>query len=293
MTNNKIGLCAMIAIATLSTMMLIGLVPSASGQDELKNPESLSLAPAQLPGAHNSPLPALKAPIESAQLQEVQSPSGPLKVVDLANWAGYAVTGSSFTSVLGSWVVPAYHCLKTPNSTSTVFVGIDGYSDNTIEAIGTASDCVGTHYQYFAVYTLGTTSAKITGFSVKSGDLISASVSYAGSEFTIEIYNITQGLFFSKSAAVSGAQRSSAEWIVQREVNPTYPLMDFGKVSSGSDYTNIVDTDWATDSSVSGSISDFGSNVVKINMIYGGVTYATPTALTTDGSSFIVNWKHE
>lgn len=240
------------------------------------------------------PRPSLiMAPIESAQLQEVPTPGGPLKVVDSASWAGYAVTGSSFTSVLGSWVVPAYHCLKTPNSTSTVFVGIDGYSDNTIEAIGTTFNCVGTHFQYYAVYTLGTTYAKITGFSVKPGDLISANVSYAGSEFTIEIYNITQGLFFSKSAAISGAERSSAEWIVQRAVNPTYALMDFGKVSSGFDYTNITDSDWATDSSVSGPISDFGSNMVKINMVTGGVTYATPSALTTDGSSFIVNWKHE
>jgi len=28
-------------------------------------------------------------------------------------------------------------------------------------------------------------------------------------------------------------------------------------------------------------------------MVSGGVTYATPTALTPDGSSFQVNWKHE
>ena len=291
MTNNKTGLNAMIAIATLTTMLLIGFVPSATGQDELKNPESLSLA--QLPGAHNSPLQTLiMAPSESAQLQEVATSGGPLKVVDSASWAGYAVTGSSFTSVLGSWIVPAFHCLKTPNSYSVAFVGIDGYSDNTIEAIGTEFDCIGTKYQYYALYQLGTTSTKITGFSVKSGDLISASVSY-GPDFTVEIYNITQGLFFSTSAAVSGAQRSSAEWIVERYSNPGYPFMDFGKISSGSDYTNIVDTDWATDSSVSGPISDFGSKMVKLNMVSGGVTYATPTALTTDGSSFIVNWKHE
>jgi hypothetical protein len=294
MTHNKTGFCAMIAIATLSSMMLIGFVPSATGQDELKNPESLSLASAQLPDAHNPPLPTLiMGPNESAQPREVRTPSGPLKVVDAVNWAGYAVTGSSFTSVLGSWVVPAYHCLKTPGAKSTVFVGIDGYSDNTIEGIGTEFDCVGTHYQYFALYTLGTTSKKITGFSVKPGDLISANVSYDGSEFFVQIYNITQGLFFSTSAAVSGAQRSSAEWIVGRYINPTIALMDFGKVSSGSDYTNIVDTDWATDSSVSGPISDFGSHIVKFNMVNAGVTEATPSALTTDGSSFTVTWKNE
>jgi hypothetical protein len=236
------------------------------------------------------------APLAPKQPDGGNAADGPEKSIDSTNWAGYAVTGSDFTGAGGSWIVPKYHCLATPNSKSVAFVGMDGYSDNTIEAIGTESDCVGRKYQYFAWYTLGTTVTKITGFSVKSGDAILASVSYAGSEFTVEILNITQGTAFRTSAAVSGAQRSSAEWIVQRledGAGQYFPLMDFGKVSSGSDYTNIVDTDWATDSSVSGPISDFGSKVVKINMVDTGVTYATPAALTTDGSSFIVNWKHE
>lgn len=297
MTHRKSSTNWTFAIATLSIMMLIGFVSGATGQDEPNDPESLSPAFAQLPSAQNSPLPtSIAAPIKSGQLEEVSTVSGPLKVQTFANWAGYAVTGSSFTSVLGSWVVPPYHCLKTPNSESWFFVGMDGYSlsSETIENIGTASFCNGTHSEYFAWYTLGKTGVVITGFSVKTGDVISASVTYAGSEFTVEIYNITQGTFFSKSKAVSAAQRSSAEWILGRDTSLP-PLMDFGKVSSGFDYTSITDTNWASDSSVSGPISDFGSKVVKITMFNSGtgITYATPTALSTDGSSFTVNWNHE
>ncbi len=253
---------------------------------------AVSVAFAQVDSVAGPRPTGIMAPLAPIQPDGGNAADPPETTVNFTNWAGYAVTGSSFTSVLGSWVVPGYHCIKTPSSNSYAFVGIDGYSDTTIEAIGTESDCIGTHYQYFAWYTLGATFIKITGFSVKSGDVISASVSYAGSEFTVEIYNITQGKFFSQTTAVPGAQRSSAEWIVGR-YNSLPPLMDFGKVSAGSDYTNIGDTDWATDSSVSGPISDFGSKMVKINMISEGVTYATPSALTTDGSSFIVNWKHE
>ena len=45
---------------------------------------------------------------------------------------------------------------------------------------------------------------------------------------------------------------------------------------------------------VTGPISDFGSSVQKITMeTSGGTKKAVPTALTTDGSSFKVTWKHE
>jgi len=235
----------------------------------------------------------IMAPLAPIHPDGGNAADGPGMSINSTNWAGYAVTGSDFIGVSGSWIVPKYHCLTTPNSKSVAFVGIDGYSDTTIESIGTESDCVGTKYQYFAWYTLGTGVTKITGFSVKSGDAILARVSYAGSEFTVEILNLTQGTVFSTSAAVSGAQRSSAEWIVARYVNPVSPLMDFGIVSSGQDFTNVAETDWATDSAGRGPIAAFGSNMVKINMVSGGVTYATPTALTPDGSSFQVNWKHE
>jgi hypothetical protein len=58
-----------------------------------------------------------------------------------------AVTGSkaSVTDVTGSWTVPAVDCTSpngTPNGYSSFWVGIDGYGSNTVEQIGTDSDCV-------------------------------------------------------------------------------------------------------------------------------------------------------
>src|SRR5271169_6807073 len=248
---------------------------------------------AQAPNAPHSPLTASTMAPFTRITKGANDADVPGAAKEIANWAGYAVTGIDFSEVQGSWVVPKYHCVQTPNSNSAVFAGIDGYpsTNATMEVIGTASNCVSGKSQYFAWYTLGRAILEIGGFPVKSGDLISASVTYKNGEFFVSISDLTQVWTYSTGAAVSGAKRSSAEWIVARNASLP-PLMDFGKVNSGYDYTSVLDSDWATDSTLTGPIGVFGS-IVKINMVYGGVTLATPTALTTDRSSFTVNWKHE
>ena len=50
--------------------------------------------------------------------------------------------------------------------------------------------------------------------TIKSGDVISAEVSYSGGKFTVKITDVTTGKTFSTSSKVKG-QRSSAEWIAE------------------------------------------------------------------------------
>jgi hypothetical protein len=74
-----------------------------------------------------------------------------------SNWSGYAVypdppsspgkkNGKKFTStqtfsdVAGSWVVPSVGSSTSTNTYSAVWLGLDGYSDNTVEQIGTEQD---------------------------------------------------------------------------------------------------------------------------------------------------------
>jgi hypothetical protein len=71
---------------------------------------------------------------------------------------------------------------------------------------------------------------------------------------------------------------------------------DFVRANFGKDYNAFVPgSNNATDSSITNAdIADFGSNVEEITMVSSkGVTEAVPTALTTDGTSFRVNWKAE
>jgi hypothetical protein len=252
---------------------------------------AISPAFAQIDSAPDSPLTPSIGPI---QLEGADDADSPTPSATSLNWAGYAVTASDLTGVAGSWIVPKYHCLKTPNSNSTVFVGLDGYpsTNTTLEAIGTASNCVGTKYQYYAWYELyPSTYVQISGFSVSSGDAILAEIIYSASTFTFTIMNDTTGKTFTTTGKLSGAKRSSAEWIVAKP-SSLPPLMDFGTVNSGGDYTLILGTDWAMDSSITGGIGLF-STKTKINMVDGGVTDASTSALTSDGTSFSVTWKHE
>jgi len=219
--------------------------------------------------------------------------------VESENWSGYAVTGTGFTKALGSWTVSTVNCRTTPNTYAAFWVGIDGYSSATVEQTGTIAICQGTraiYYAWYEFYPAG--SVEITSVPIAPGNKISAEVSYNGTEFTTTLTNETTGLSSSHSARVRGAARSSAEWIAEAPCCTSsggiLPLADFGTSSFGLEYTGILDTNFATETSLSGPISDFGGDVQEIVMATsGGANEAVPTALTDGGSSFQVSWKSE
>jgi len=225
---------------------------------------------------------------------------GDVTVSDSTNWSGYAVTGSSFTSAKASWTIPTVNCSKTPNTYSSFWVGLDGWTSSTVEQTGTDSDCNGStpsYYAWYEFYPKG--SVLISGVPVSPGNKMSASVNYTGTEFTISITNESTGKTYSKSSRVSSAKRSSAEWIAEAPCctngGGILPLADFGTVDFGEDYTDVSGTNYATDSSISGQISAFGSAVNEAIMVNGttGADEAVPSALSSDGTSFTVAWDSE
>jgi hypothetical protein len=229
--------------------------------------------------------------------------------VSSTNWSGYAVTGTSFTQALGSWIVPAVDCSVTPSTYSAFWVGIDGYPPSTtVEQTGTSSDCNSGTASYYAWYEFYPNPSVTIGLlPVSAGDTISAGVSYSGGEFTISITDVTKGMSFSATAAVAGAAMSSAEWIAEApsDRRGVLPLADFGTVSFGPDPagapgTGISTTNYATEGSGSSiPISAFGSAVEQINMVTDkriarrDTVEATTSALSTDGTSFTVTWVSE
>jgi Peptidase A4 family len=250
-------------------------------------------------------LPAL-AQVSSQPVTPAPRSHAPMRVhgfrpdgtVESTNWSGYAVTGTSFTVAEGSWTVPSVNCTKTPNTYAAFWVGLDGYSSSTVEQTGTDSDCDGKtpdYYAWYEFYPAG--SVLISSVPVAVGDHMSASVTYGGTEFTIKITNETTGKSYSRSSRVSGAKRSSAEWIAEAPCctnrGGILPLSDFGTVYFGDDYTGISGTNDATDSSVSGPIGDFSTWEKIIMATSGGTDEAVPSALTSDGTSFDVVWDSE
>jgi Peptidase A4 family len=215
--------------------------------------------------------------------------------VTSTNWSAYAVTGSSFTSAKGSWIVPTATC-PSGDQYAAFWVGIDGYSSTTVEQTGTDSDCDGknrpSYYAWYEFYP--NPSFTISSLSIKPGDRISAQVVYSGSEFTITITDETSGKSYSKSSTVRGAQRSSAEWIAEAPCctarGGILPLADFGTVLFGEDSTGVTGTNEATMGGTTGVIGSF-ANIFAITMeSSSGATEAVPSALSSDGSSFSVNW---
>jgi hypothetical protein len=215
------------------------------------------------------------------------------------NWSGYAVTGSagSVSDVKGSWKVPAIvGSCPTTSEYSSFWVGIDGFSSNTVEQIGTDSDCQRGSAVYYAWYEFyPSPSYTISGFTVKPNDVISAEVKYSSGSFTVSILDVTSGKSHSTSATVRSAQRSSAEWIAEAPSSSrgVLPLADFGTILFGYDNTAVTSTCYATVAGATKAIGSFGSSVQEISMVTssGKAVKALPSSLSSDGTSFSVAWK--
>jgi hypothetical protein len=224
----------------------------------------------------------------------------PVGTVCSTNWSGYAALGSpgSVGDAAGSWIVPAVTCPKHGSTYAALWVGIDGYNSGTVEQTGILAQCSAGKATYSAWYEFyPASSVTIPGFSVAPGQIISSDVSFSSGKFTSTISNHATGKTFSKTSAVAGAQRSSAEWIMERPLlcnpitcNITH-LSNFGKANFGFDHTSIANTNDATISSVSGPISSFRN--VAITMVSStGATLALPsTPLSTDGTSFVMTYR--
>ena len=210
--------------------------------------------------------------------------------VTSSNWGGYAVTtaNGAVSDVKGSWRVPAVTCNGT-NSYAAFWVGIDGYGSNTVEQIGTDSDCENgkpTYYAWFEFYPHA--SYNIDSVVVQPGDVVSAEVNYTtGGKFSVSI-SVNKGPTYTTSTKLAQAQRASAEWIVEAPWNGgVLPLADFTSVGYGSDNTAVSGTCDATVGKTTSPIASVPGNVLAITMTAdNGATKASPSPLSKDGESF-------
>jgi hypothetical protein len=202
------------------------------------------------------------------------------------NWSGYAVPGTTATHVIGSWVQPAVvSCSRKENSWSSPWVGIDGDNSNTVEQIGTDTDCYrGTPY-FYAWYEMYPKSlVQISTVRVQPGDQFTAEVTYTGgSSYRLSLTNATTRQSFSTTQPASGAARSSVEWVMEGPSNGT--LTNFGSVG----FTAAS----ATISGQTGALGSF-SNADPITMVgKRGTDRAVPGPVTGNNhDGFTVTWKH-
>lgn len=130
-----------------------------------------------------------------------------------SNWSGYAVTGSGFTAVTGSWTVQTVS--RTKKATySSQWVGIDGFNNSSLIQTGTESDYFQGSAHYDAWWEiLPAAETVIPSLPVSPGDRMSASVSRnANGTWTVTISDNSSGGTFTTIQSYSGPG-TSAEWI--------------------------------------------------------------------------------
>jgi hypothetical protein len=236
-----------------------------------------------------------------------------------SNWAGYVVGGSDsntqFSNVSGSWVQPTSKC-GTGQDDAAFWVGIGGDdgqsssvgqsglgdgSSTSLEQIGTEGNCTGNGTQYYAWYELVPAAPVQLNLAIHPGDKIKASVSVNGNNTSFSLTDETTGQSFSKTVSSPNPDTSSAEWVAEAPSEcdgsggcTPLPLSDFGTV----DFTSAS----ATANGHTGTISDsawtaqpiaLGSNG-SYDIGYGSsqnTAGATPSSLSSDGSSFSVAWQ--
>ena len=219
-------------------------------------------------------------PAAAGARQLRHDPKHPVGRGTSSNWAGYAVDGSGATYVTASWTQPfATNCLAVPNSWSSPWVGIDGDTSNTVEQIGTDSDCSHGVPRYDAWWEMYPKSAvTISAITVHPGDALTAAVSYGTGGYTMTLTDTTTGATFTTTQSSSKAVRSSVEWIMEGPSKGN--LTDFSSIG----FTN------ASGSIGGQTVSPDSANANPIEMVTNhGAARAVP-GLTGPGA-FGVTWQ--
>jgi hypothetical protein len=210
------------------------------------------------------------------------------------NWAGPVVTSlasptsGAVSDVKGSWIVPDVAPSQSRRTFSAVWVGIDGYTDKTVEQIGTEEDWTPKGPRYYAWFEMFPRYGyRLTGFPVGPGDEISAEVRWDGDvSYELTITNVTQNATYTTTQRSKRSKNRSAEWIVEAPAaGKILRLADFG--------TAVLTRCTATIDGREGAIDDPAWQDDLITMQARGVEKAAATPPGRSGTSFSVTWEHE
>ncbi|HUI47716.1 MAG TPA: G1 family glutamic endopeptidase [Acidimicrobiia bacterium] len=207
------------------------------------------------------------------------------------NWSGYADQGATFTDVRAAWTQPAVTCPSRQRQYASFWVGLDGYASNSVEQIGTDSDCAGrnepVYYAWYEMYPAGSVSLSSSRYPVAVGDSMAAEVSASGTTFTLTLHDTTRGWTYKTAKTSSAAQKSSAEWVAEAPSScywtcTVLPLANFNAMSFTASST--------VGNGQSGTISTFENSEI-VMVTNGGTVKAQPSTLT-NGNAFSDTWQH-
>jgi hypothetical protein len=197
-----------------------------------------------------------------------------------SNWGGYAVTGGTFTSVTGDWVVPALNCSATAGDIS-FWSGLDGWTSSSVEQIGLDAVCTsGGKIEYNPWVEMYPANSIYFTETVQAGDTMTSSVTTGGTgSFTLVLADPTQGWTKTYTKTLKSAALSSAEVIDEAIGSQDIPpCPDFGSIRF-------------SDVTANGAAFASAGTVDTTNLERNGVLLTEDGALS--GTSFGITWLHK
>jgi Peptidase A4 family len=224
------------------------------------------------------------------------SPQG-IPIEYSGNWSGYVAVpkagkAKSFKGVAASYEVPSVNCTTTNYAFSYHWVGLDGWTDGTVEQDGVGSFCVSgtpTYFAWYEMYPAGVTEE----FAVNPGDSITSSVTFnGGTSYTMNLTDLTSGQTFSvPTTCTASCANSSAEVITEGYTSAPYQgTADFGQEhydtasvqGAAGKSAGLTSTAWSTIESVAQGATTGGID-----------TQPGPLYKTTGLSAFPLTWEQE
>jgi peptidase A4-like protein len=204
------------------------------------------------------------------------------------NWSGYAdssATPNTFTAVSAKWRQPGTVC--SPEQELTAYwVGLDGYSNETVEQDGTLAYCFEGVAYYYTWWEMYPGESVTVGSTVQPGDVIAASVKRSGTSYKLSLTDFNNPAnSFSTVQSCTTCQNESAEWIAERPafsigITPLTFFRTWNPVGAVQ-----------TSNGARGTIAA-GPNPTQITMFDATQTYPldTVSGLFARGSSFAAHW---
>ena len=194
-------------------------------------------------------------------------------------WGGYAVTGANpYTKITGSWTIPAMNCSGGGGDASP-WIGIDGWSDNTVEQIGVDLDCIngtGSYHPWVEMYPGPSDYFKDT---IHAGDTLTASVSITNGKWTLTESDPQTGWTKTFHPQAKGTPKyTSAEAILEDVGSGAVPpVPGFGTVT----FSSVT---------VDGSPLASAGTPHKTTLERGSTPLSKESALS--GGGFSITWLH-
>jgi Peptidase A4 family len=206
------------------------------------------------------------------------------------NWSGYAndnSKGNAYSKVSADWTEPRVTCPTKEEQLAVFWVGIDGFTSDTVEQDGTIAQCFeGTAYYYTWWEMFPTNDIQVVGDTVNPGDKIVASVVKSGTSYALKVTDSTtsgNNVSTTQTCAAATCVDSSAEWIGEAPSGGRgeYPLPDFKtwKVTAAS----------VTSGTKTGAITAFPVDQITMESD-GGYALAAPDSLNSTGTIFTDTW---